>query len=297
MRAAASPSASDTIGEAALADRRGSLRYFALGQIRKVDGSVAAVVLESHGARVEVRAPTSLLDLVVEQALPFARVAGPGTSDVEVAVTALREHRWRVTGTRPIDATTCEGSDATVAVHVLDCLHPLFAEHAREALFVHAGVFEIDGSLVLVPGRSHTGKSTLVAAALRRGATYYSDEFAVIDPDGLVHPYPRPLSLRRPGHASRSVSAAELGGGTATTPAPAAVVLSTRYCASASWAPELVIGARAALPVIDNTLRARTAPGPTTRAAARLARTAITWVGERGEADDLLDWFDEPGHP
>jgi hypothetical protein len=57
-----------------------------------------------------------------------------------------------------------------------------------------------------------------------------------------------------------------------------------------------VIGARAALPVIDNTLRARTAPGPTTRVAARLARMAITWVGDRGEADGVLDWFDEQGH-
>jgi hypothetical protein len=202
-----------------------------------------------------------------------------------------------VTGARVIEPTTCEGSDTTVAEHVLDYLHPLFAEHARRVLFVHAGAFELDGALVLVPGRSHTGKSTLVAEALGRGATYFSDEFAVIDPDGLVHPYPRPLSLRRPGLTSRLVSAAQLGGRTATTPAHADVVISTRYRDSASWAPEVVTGARAALRLIDNTLRARAAPGPTTRLAGLLARRAITWAGDRGEASDLLDWFIEWRHP
>jgi len=250
---------------------------------------MSAVVLESHGARIGVRAPASLLDLVVEQATAFARVTGPGALDAEVAVTSLRERRWSVTSSCIVEPVMCEGSDPLVAHQVLDHLHPLFARHARRVLFVHAGAFKLDGALVVVPGRSHSGKSTLVSEALDRGATYYSDEFAVIGPHGFVHPYPRPLSLRRAGHASRRFSATELGGRVATAPARATFVISTRYRESATWNPELVTGARAALPVIANTLRARTAPGPTTRMAAQLARQAITLVGERGEAADLLD--------
>jgi hypothetical protein len=256
-----------------------------------------AVVLESHGARIGVRAPTNLLDLVVDQAAPFARVADRGDPDAVVGVTAHRERGWRVTDSRSDESTTHEGSDAAIAEQVLDRLHPLIAHHARDVLFVHAGAFELQGVLVLVPGRSHSGKSTLVARSLERGATYYSDEFAVIDPDGLVHPYPRPLSLRRAGRPQRLVSAAELGGRAAGAPTPASVVVSTHYRESAQWAPEVVTGARAALPVIANTVRARTAPDATTRMAAQLARQVIALVGERGEATALLDWFSEWSPP
>jgi hypothetical protein len=35
----------------------------------------------------------------------------------------------------------------------------------------------------------------------------YSDEFAVLDADGLVHPYPKPLSIRRRGPASSTTTA------------------------------------------------------------------------------------------
>src|SRR5262249_57961124 len=52
------------------------------------------------------------------------------------------------------------------------------------------------GLAIVVPGRSHTGKSTLVAELVRRGATYWSDEFAVLDDAGRVHPYRRPLVPR-----------------------------------------------------------------------------------------------------
>ena len=41
------------------------------------------------------------------------------------------------------------------------------------------------------------GQETLVAALVRAGATYYSDEYALIGADGRVRPYARDLSLRR----------------------------------------------------------------------------------------------------
>jgi len=49
------------------------------------------------------------------------------------------------------------------------------------------------GRAILLPGRSLSGKTTLVRELLRRGATYYSDEFAVVDDFGNIHPFPRPL--------------------------------------------------------------------------------------------------------
>jgi uridine kinase len=41
---------------------------------------------------------------------------------------------------------------------------------------------------IAIPGRSFSGKTSLVTALVRAGAVYYSDEFAVIDRDGLVRP-------------------------------------------------------------------------------------------------------------
>ena len=66
-----------------------------------------------------------------------------------------------------------------------------------------------------LPGHSFSGKSTLVAALVRAGAVYYSDEFAVLDPDGFVHPYAKALSL----DVARQVE--ELGGVAGDEPLPA----------------------------------------------------------------------------
>ena len=88
------------------------------------------------------------------------------------------------------------------------------AQRSRQMLFVHAGVVGWRGLAIVIPGRSHAGKSTLVAELVRRGAVYYSDEFAVLDETGRVHPYRRtpvlrdderrPQELRLVGRTSRS---------------------------------------------------------------------------------------------
>jgi hypothetical protein len=93
------------------------------------------------------------------------------------------------------------------------------AEAARRRVFVHAGVVGWKGKAILVPGRSFTGKTTLTAALVRAGATYYSDEFAVLDTEGRVHPYLKPLSVREGGtHRQRKIGVEELGGSSATKP-------------------------------------------------------------------------------
>src|SRR3954469_9856881 len=59
-------------------------------------------------------------------------------------------------------------------------LHLHVAEMARRRVFVHAGVVALEGRAVMLPGRSHAGKTTLVAELVKAGATYYSDEYAVL---------------------------------------------------------------------------------------------------------------------
>ena len=103
---------------------------------------------------------------------------------------------------------------ADVAVELLDAkvrLH--IAQHAPGWTFVHAGTVAVDGYAIVLPGSSFTGKTTLVRALIEQGADYLSDEYAVFDATGLVHPYPKPLSIR-PGDGTRravDISAASLG--------------------------------------------------------------------------------------
>jgi hypothetical protein len=108
----------------------------------------------------------------------------------------------------------------------------IVAAEARRRLFVHAGVVGWRGRAILIPGPSGSGKTSLVAALIRAGATYYSDEYAVFDPRGRVHPYPRPLSIRgEPGEPRRPVPASDLGARTGVVPLPVGLTVVTQHYA------------------------------------------------------------------
>ena len=61
---------------------------------------------------------------------------------------------------------------------------------------VHAGVVALGARTIALPAASGTGKSTLVAACLKAGYRYLSDEALCVDySTGLVASYPKPLNL------------------------------------------------------------------------------------------------------
>jgi hypothetical protein len=66
-----------------------------------------------------------------------------------------------------------------------------------ESLFVHAGAVGFDGRGMILVGESGAGKTSTVAALLRRGATYLSDEVALLDPSaGAVMPFAVPMAVK-----------------------------------------------------------------------------------------------------
>ena len=75
-------------------------------------------------------------------------------------------------------------------------MHSYIATATRQRMFLHAGVVGWRGQAVVISGKNFSGKTSLVTAFLRAGATYYSDEFAVLDSRGRVHPYPWALHIR-----------------------------------------------------------------------------------------------------
>jgi hypothetical protein len=86
---------------------------------------------------------------------------------------------------------------------------------------------------------------------------YYSDEFAVLDRAGRVHPFARPLAIRDGSTALTRVPAAELGAETGTTPLPIGLVLVTSYRVGTRWRPRRLTAAPTLLALMGHTVAAR----------------------------------------
>jgi hypothetical protein len=152
--------------------------------------------------------------------------------------------------------------------------------------FVHAGVVDVDGCGIVIPGPSYSGKSMLVSELVRLGATYVSDEYAVIDGDGLLVPFAKPLSIRTGRHdpLGRLVDVPDER--VAHRPVRAGLIVVTAYAPGAHWHPSVRSPGEGALALLQNTVSARRKPGPALRATGRVVRDAVTLLGRRGEASD-----------
>jgi hypothetical protein len=192
-----------------------------------------------------------------------------------------------------------------VALEALESdLHFQVALTARRRLFVHAGVVAWRGRAIVIPGESGSGKSSLVAALVRAGAAYYSDEYAVLDGCGRVHPYARPLALRPEGVSDRpsiKVMPEELGGRAGTRPLPVALVVATAYRAGSRWRPRVLSPAEGVLALLEHTVLARARPELALGTLHHVVATATTLRGVRGEAEDtvrlLLDRMSATAEP
>lgn len=161
---------------------------------------------------------------------------------------------------------------------------------APRRIFVHAGVVEWKGQAIVIPGRSMSGKSTLTAELVSAGATYYSDEYAVLDERGRVHPYPRLLGLRSPGSDEQTkVRAEELGGRVGSKPLPVGMIVVSKYDAGARWRPRKLSAGQGALEVLANTVPARTRPEASLNSIQQAVTNARIYKGRRGEAKETAE--------
>jgi hypothetical protein len=166
------------------------------------------------------------------------------------------------------------------------------AETSPRRTFVHAGVVGWGKAAILIPGRSRFGKTTLVAALVRAGASYYSDEFAVIDRDGKVYPYPRPLQVRENGSSRQTQrSVEEFGGIAGTRPLPVGLVMVSRHRAGALWSPRELSPGIGLLKILDNTVSARRSPAAALSSLKHVVSRARIVRGVRGEASEVVDWI------
>jgi hypothetical protein len=159
------------------------------------------------------------------------------------------------------------------------------ATNSLSLLFVHAGVVECRGRAIVLPGRSRSGKTTLVTALLRAGARYYSDEFALFDAGGRVHPWARPLRIRRPGKLPQLHPVETLGERAPQRSLPVGLIVVTAHRRGARWRPHALSPGQALLHLIRNTVVARERPELAIRVLGRAVRRVPAFVSRRGEAD------------
>jgi hypothetical protein len=172
-------------------------------------------------------------------------------------------------------------------------LSALIADRARRRVFVHAGVVGFGDGAVMVPGKSLSGKTTLTRALVEAGGTYYSDEFAVLDPRGRVFPWAEPLSIRSAGatKAGELRTAESLGFTRGRRSLPTRLVVLTSYEPGRRFRPATLAPGPATLGVLEHTLSARSRPRASLRALGAALAGAIVIKGPRGEARETAKFI------
>jgi hypothetical protein len=165
------------------------------------------------------------------------------------------------------------------------------AENAPRRCFVHAGAVGWKGRAIVIPGPSFTGKTTLVREFLLAGATYYSDEFAVLDRRGLVHPFAAPLSVRGPDPAKHEMRPADqFGNSIGVRPLPVGCVIATRYQPGKRWKRKEISKGLGVLALLANTVTARKNPSRALSALSSAVAEAVIYKSNRGEAREVVEF-------
>jgi hypothetical protein len=154
---------------------------------------------------------------------------------------------------------------------------------------IHAGAVLWRERALLLPGSTHAGKSSLVTELLRRGATYLSDEYAVIDSEGLVHPYPRVLLVRNGRPEQVPMLPAECNAAVGEAPSPVGWILSLQYLPESAWNVKAAAQSEALLILLRNTPHIMAESPGMVQVFERAVRGATCYVGHRSEATDAAD--------
>ncbi len=190
--------------------RPGSART---GRIDRL-GWRAGTCFDAYGLRVGVRtnAP-ALLDRLGPHLPPGWRACASPLVDQIFSVWVDLDDARRPSRVYAGRSRRVRTADLAHAFAVLESeIRQSVAAGAERRTFVHAGVVGWRGRAIVIPGRSRSGKTTLVAELVKAGALYLSDEFAVLDGRGRVHPFAKPLSIRGASGCDRHAQAPARGG-------------------------------------------------------------------------------------
>lgn len=160
------------------------------------------------------------------------------------------------------------------------------AEYAESKVFIHAGAVGWNGGAIIIPGSSYSGKTTLVSELIKQGAEYYSDEYAVLDEKGFLHPYPKMLSMRgiideySQVDTLPEVFGAKIGKG----PIPVKLILITEFEKKSRWNPQILKPGEGIMEILQHTIPIRFKPEFVLSVLKKTSSRAIIAKSKRGEA-------------
>ncbi|MGI8835014.1 MAG: hypothetical protein ACR2H4_00045 [Pyrinomonadaceae bacterium] len=266
--------------------------------MKKVDrlGWVAGFALKSYGVRIGVRSnEAAALDRACEYLPAGWQYSSTPIVDrvysIMAGSTGPRANGRRFSVLYGDDLRIARATNLQDVFERLESDVRLFVgEYTRHRVFVHAGVVGWKGKAIVIPGRSYSGKSTLVAALVRAGATYYSDEYAVFDAKGRVHPFAKPLEIRAEGEYRQArITVGELGGKSGKKPLPVGLVLMTGYKRGATWRPRKLSPGKGMLELLFNTVSARRSPEKALSTLRQVTSKAEVLKGVRGDTSAIVD--------
>ncbi len=192
------------------------------------------------------------------------------------------------------------GNEREIFLKYLDWqLRLTIAEFAVERVFLHAGVVGWKGKAIIIPAKSFQGKTTLVKELTKLGAEYYSDEYAVMDSDGFVHPFPKMLSIRGVTDKYRQTDTAveSFGGVKGIEPLPVGMILLTEFAEGAEWQPQFLSEGFGIMEMLSHTIPIRYNPEFSFKVLNKTVNRAIIVKTKRGEAKDfagkVLSFFED----
>jgi len=155
---------------------------------------------------------------------------------------------------------------------------------SKDFLFVRGGVVGWEGQAIMVVGPPGSGRTTFIKELVGAGAQYYSDQFAVFDREGLVHPFPTPIYSSNGTDACRRICPTQYHG---STPLRLGRVLVTHYEPGARWRPRPLTQGQAMLAIMEWSINADRWPMAVGSLCHAVLRSSA-FKGKRGEAASVV---------
>jgi hypothetical protein len=255
----------------------------------EVDGSEALVTLTfaAFGLNIAITSNDAASFERVPAYLPYGWTLAPPT-DLDRTYSLLVQPNltgWRFYELLRDGESLLRSDDLDQVLETLERdLRWLLADEAQDWIFIHAGAVGWRGRAIILPGGSGAGKSTLVAELVKAGALYYSDEFAILDLLGRVHPFATPLQLRPEAQTSQKRRfVEEFGGHAGQEPLPIGLIASVVFRTGTAGDLLRISPASGVLRLLEN-IAARSHPHQVLEVLTTVALQAPVFSGEREDA-------------
>ena len=158
--------------------------------------AIAGLTVEIHCAAEPCMAGTDALTAL------FPRADDAANADLRFCFT----HECRAIHLTCNDALLWQGEDAgeVIAAFEWAFYNRVIAMLYPEFISLHAACIGMNGQAIIFAGESGSGKSSLCTAALLDGGAYLSDEYTLLDGEGRIQAFPRPLQWGATTHPAFS---------------------------------------------------------------------------------------------